>query len=142
MHFYTLGKHFEDKDYATSFDYYHRGNELRRQQLGLPTYCLHGWHCKAVMTPSCLLSILAAVVTMRIQFLLSACRGRAQPVEQILANPGGWYPELPNISIAFKLDGRRRCLITNTPTAWLTLISKTKKFGNNFWPIHIHRGNA
>ena len=36
VHFcFALGKHFEDqKDYATSFDYYHRGNELRRQQLG------------------------------------------------------------------------------------------------------------
>ena len=49
VHFcFALGKHFEDqKDYATSFDYYYRGNELRRQQLAfLPTYRLHGWHCK------------------------------------------------------------------------------------------------
>ena len=36
MHFcFALGKHFEDnKDYARSFDYYNRGNELRRKQLG------------------------------------------------------------------------------------------------------------
>ncbi|MEC8697112.1 MAG: sulfotransferase, partial [Pseudomonadota bacterium] len=153
VHFcFALGKHFEDqKDYATSFDYYHRGNELRRQQLGFSADLLSSRLAlqRQVMTPELFAKYSGSGCHDADPiFIVGLPRAGSTLLEQILASHSqvDGTQELPNIgALAFKLDGRRA--MSDAPQYPYCLadidIQELKKFGEQFLAdTRIHRGNA
>ena len=81
VHCFRNCKYFEDrKDYATSFDYYNRGNELRRQQLGFSAELLSSRLAlqQQVMTPELFTKYAGSGCQTRPN-LLSVYREQAQP---------------------------------------------------------------
>ena len=153
VHFcFALGKHFEDqKDYATSFDYYHRGNELRRQQLGFSADLLSSRLAlqRQVMTPELFAKYSGSGCHDADPiFIVGLPRAGSTLLEQILASHSqvDGTQELPNIgALAFKLDGRRA--MSDAPKYPYCLadidIQELKKFGEQFLAdTRIHRGNA
>ena len=153
VHFcFALGKHFEDqKDYATSFDYYHRGNELRRQQLGFSADLLSSRLAlqRQVMTPELFAKYSGSGCHDADPiFIVGLPRAGSTLLEQILASHSqvDGTQELPNIgALAFKLDGRRA--MSDAPKYPYCLadidIQELKKFGEQFLAdTRIHRGKA
>lgn len=153
VHFcFALGKHFEDvRDYATSFDYYNRGNELRRRQLGFSASLLSSRLRlqKEVMTAD-LFSRYAGSGCQADDpiFIVGLPRAGSTLLEQILASHSqvDGTQELPNIgALAYKLDGRRA--IDDDPKYPYCLQDidreELQKFGEQFLAdTRIHRGNA
>ena len=153
VHFcFALGKHFEDnKDYATSFSYYDRGNELRHEQLGFSADLL-----------SSRLALQSKVMSSELFaryagsgcpdpdpiFIVGLPRAGSTLLEQILASHSqiDGTQELPNIgALAYQLDGRRA--ISDQPRYPYCLedidASELQKFGEKFLAdTHIHRRGA
>ena len=153
VHFcFALGKHFEDnKDYATSFDYYDRGNELRRKQLGFSAELLSSRLAlqRDVMSPE----LFARYAGSGCQdpdpiFIVGLPRAGSTLLEQILASHSlvDGTQELPNIgALAYQLDGRRA--ITDQPRYPYCLkdieAKDLQKFGEQFLAdTRIHRRGA
>ena len=153
VHFcFALGKHFEDnKDYATSFDYYNRGNELRRKQLGFSADLLSSRLAlqSEVMSPE----FFARHAGSGCQdpdpiFIVGLPRAGSTLLEQILASHSqvDGTQELPNIgALAYQLDGRRA--ISDQPRYPHCLedidASELQKFGEQFLAdTRIHRRGA
>ena len=153
VHFcFALGKHFEDnKDYATSFDYYNRGNELRRKQLGFSADLLSSRLAlqSEVMSPE----FFARHAGSGCQdpdpiFIVGLPRAGSTLLEQILASHSqvDGTQELPNIgALAYQLDGRRA--ISDQPRYPHCLedidASELHKFGEQFLAdTRIHRRGA
>ena len=153
VHFcFALGKHFEDnKDYATSFDYYNRGNELRRKQLGFSADLLSSRLAlqSEVMSPE----FFARHAGSGCQdpdpiFIVGLPRAGSTLLEQILASHSqvDGTQELPNIgALAYQLDGRRT--ISDQPRYPHCLedidASELQKFGEQFLAdTRIHRRGA
>ena len=153
VHFcFALGKHFEDnKDYATSFDYYNRGNELRRKQLGFSAELLSSRLAlqSEVMSPE----FFARHAGSGCQdpdpiFIVGLPRAGSTLLEQILASHSqvDGTQELPNIgALAYQLDGRRA--ISDQPRYPHCLedidASELQKFGEQFLAdTRIHRRGA
>ena len=153
VHFcFALGKHFEDnKDYATSFSYYDRGNELRHEQLGFSADLL-----------SSRLALQSKVMSSELFaryagsgcpdpdpiFIVGLPRAGSTLLEQILASHSqiDGTQELPNIgALAYQLDGRRA--ISDQPRYPYCLedidASELQKFGEKFLAdTRIHRRGA
>ena len=153
VHFcFALGKHFEDnKDYATSFSYYDRGNELRHEQLGFSADLL-----------SSRLALQSKVMSSELFaryagsgcpdpdpiFIVGLPRAGSTLLEQILASHSqiDGTQELPNIgALAYQLDGRRA--ISDQPRYPSCLedidASELQKFGEKFLAdTRIHRRGA
>ena len=153
VHFcFALGKHFEDqKDYATSFGYYDRGNELRQKQLGFSAKLLSSR--LALQTKVMTSTLFAKYAGSGCQdadpiFIVGLPRAGSTLLEQILASHSqvDGTQELPNIgALAYKLDGRRA--IADEPTYPYCLEDidqkELQKFGEQFLEdTRIHRGNA
>ena len=153
VHFcFALGKHFEDnKDYATSFDYYNRGNELRRKQLGFSADLLSSRLAlqSEIMSPE----LFARYAGSGCQdadpiFIVGLPRAGSTLLEQILASHSqvDGTQELPNIgALAYQLDGRRA--ISDQPRYPHCLedidASELQKFGEQFLAdTRIHRRGA
>jgi tetratricopeptide (TPR) repeat protein len=112
---FALGKALEDKgDYANAFDYYERGNRLKREEVG------YDWRRItkeiALQIEHCTPALFDAVKGAGEQasdpiFILGLPRAGSTLLEQILASHSQveGTMELPNIlALAHKLDGRRR----------------------------------
>jgi tetratricopeptide (TPR) repeat protein len=153
VHFcFALGKHFEDnKDYATSFDYYNRGNELRRKQLGFSAELLSSRLAlqRDVMLPE----LFTRYTGSGCQdpdpiFIVGLPRAGSTLLEQILASHSlvDGTQELPNIgALAYQLDGRRA--IADQPRYPYCLkdieAKDLQKFGEQFLAdTRIHRRGA
>ncbi|MAD06347.1 MAG: hypothetical protein CMP86_02925 [Gammaproteobacteria bacterium] len=153
VHFcFALGKHFEDNnDYAKSFDYYNRGNELRRKQLGFSADLLSSRLAlqSEVMSPE----LFARYAGSGCQdadpiFIVGLPRAGSTLLEQILASHSqvDGTQELPNIgALAYQLDGRRA--ISDQPRYPYCLedidASELQKFGEQFLAdTRIHRRDA
>ena len=153
VHFcFALGKHFEDNnDYAKSFDYYNRGNELRRKQLGFSADLLSSRLAlqSEVMSPE----LFARYARSGCQdadpiFIVGLPRAGSTLLEQILASHSqvDGTQELPNIgALAYQLDGRRA--ISDQPRYPYCLedidASELQKFGEQFLAdTRIHRRDA
>ena len=153
VHFcFALGKHFEDnKDYARSFDYYNRGNELRRKQLGFSADLLSSRLAlqSEVMSPE----LFARYAESGCQdadpiFIVGLPRAGSTLLEQILASHSqvDGTQELPNIgALAYQLDGRRA--ISDQPRYPYCLedidASELQKFDEQFLAdTRIHRRGA
>ena len=153
VHFcFALGKHFEDnEDYARSFDYYNRGNELRRKQLGFSADLLSSRLAlqSKVMSPE----LFARYAGSGCQdadpiFIVGLPRAGSTLLEQILASHSqvDGTQELPNIgALAYQLDGRRA--ISDQPRYPYCLedidASELQKFGEQFLAdTRIHRRGA
>ena len=153
VHFcFALGKHFEDnEDYARSFDYYNRGNELRRKQLGFSADLLSSRLAlqSEVMSPE----FFARHAGSGCQdpdpiFIVGLPRAGSTLLEQILASHSqvDGTQELPNIgALAYQLDGRRA--ISDQPRYPHCLedidASELQKFGEQFLAdTRIHRRGA
>ncbi|NBR30596.1 MAG: sulfotransferase family protein [Sphingomonadaceae bacterium] len=112
---FAIGKALEDSgDYATSFDYYERGNRLKRDEVGYDwrkiskEIGLQIEHC----TPQLFADTAGAGFAAQDPiFILGLPRAGSTLLEQILASHSQveGTMELPNIlALAHKLDGRRR----------------------------------
>jgi len=153
VHFcFALGKHYEDaNDYATSFDYYNRGNELRRKQLGFSAELLSSRLAlqRDVMSSE-LFTRYAGSGCQDTDpiFIVGLPRAGSTLLEQILASHSlvDGTQELPNIgALAFQLDGRRA--ITDQPRYPHCLQDidpeELRKYGEQFLvDTRIHRRGA
>ena len=110
VHFcFALGKHFEDrKDYARSFDYYNRGNELRRKQLGFSADLLSSRLAlqSEVMSPELFARYAESGCQDADQFLLSVYRelGRRYWSRFLLATPKLMAPKSCRISVLWLIS--------------------------------------
>jgi tetratricopeptide (TPR) repeat protein len=112
---FALGKALEDRgDYAASFDYYERGNQLKRDAVGYDwrkitkEIGLQIEHCTPALFANLTGSGCAAPDPI---FIVGLPRAGSTLLEQILASHSQveGTMELPNVlALAHKLDGRRR----------------------------------
>ena len=112
---FALGKALEDRgDYAGSFDYYERGNALKREELNYSAARMQADLAAQARacTPALFASLRGAGCPARDPiFIVGLPRAGSTLLEQILASHSQveGTMELPNIlSLAHRLDGRRR----------------------------------
>ena len=112
---FALGKAFEDRaDYAISFEFYERGNRLKRDELNYSAERMHvDLAAQATHANAALFAAKSGLGCPRPDpiFILGLPRAGSTLLEQILASHSqvDGTMELPNIlALAHRLDGRRR----------------------------------